>query len=57
MARIKAAPSQSAPHRWEVFCDGRLVGPSMNRKEAFELTQRLEAGQVHPNPNPNDGKH
>jgi hypothetical protein len=29
----------------------------MNRKEAFELTQRLEAGQVHPNPNPNDGKH
>jgi hypothetical protein len=51
MARIKVSPSQAGRNRWEVFCDGRLVGPSMSREQAFYTAQRLEAGEpcsIHP---------
>jgi hypothetical protein len=44
MARIQASPSQDFAGRWEVFCDGRLLGPSLTREQAFHLMQRLEAG-------------
>lgn len=51
MARIKVSPSQAGRNRWEVFCDGRLIGPSMSREQAFYTAQRLEAGEpcsIHP---------
>ena len=55
VARIQVAPSQAGPSRWEVFCDGHLMAPSLSREEAFDLAHRLEAGPIcNPQPQPHD---
>jgi hypothetical protein len=48
MAQVQVSPSQAGPNRWDVFCDGLAVGPSLSRKEAFGLARRLKAGKPLP---------
>ncbi len=48
MARIRIAPSQAGPLRWDVFCDGVSVGPSTSYEQAAELMLQLETNQPQP---------
>ncbi len=48
MAQIQVSPSQAGPNRWDVFCDGLAVGPSLSHKKAFDIARQLKAGKPLP---------